>query len=105
MKNIEKQLKLIDEFFNETPKEVIDKMMEEVLRECPDEEGITFDDYCALLSETLGGHKDNGKKTSNPVEVALEKEATVIYSAKIPETAVDKDFTDFTTKDKQLLAA
>lgn len=105
MKDIEKQLELIDEFFNETPKETIDKMMEEVLRECPDETGVSFDDYCELLPEFLGISTESPMDASVPVDLVQEEAATVVHSMEIPETAVNGYLTGFTSEDNQLLAA
>lgn len=49
--NIEEQLRLIDEFFEETPQKVIDKMFQDAKAANPLD--VSFDEYCSCLGESL----------------------------------------------------
>lgn len=47
LNQIEEQLRLIDEFFEETPQEVIDKMLQEARENNPDD--VSFEEYLNFL--------------------------------------------------------
>lgn len=49
--DIEEQLRLIDDFFAETPKEIVDKMFQEAKESNPDD--ISFEAYCGGLERML----------------------------------------------------
>ena len=67
--NIEEQLRLIDEFFEETPQKVIDKMFQEAKAANPDD--VSFEEYCGYLEEVLDESMVIMEELPTPTVLAL----------------------------------